>query len=262
MFIINDQTIVDVHTPIVDGMRVSTGCVPRDYDVQPLQMRTVDFPTFPKQELIDRIKERKQRGAGLRQLRRRFKIPSLNQGQWGYCWSHSTVMALMMRRLWSNAPYVPLSAFMVAATIKNGRNEGGWSALSMEFLQKHGTCSQSLWPQGDANPSKFNDRQVKDEAAKFLVSDAWVDLDDQVYDRNLTYSQMLSLLVSDVPVAADFHWWGHAVCLFDADVIDGEPVPVGINSWGDGWGDEGEFTLQGSRAVPNGAVATRMSIAA
>lgn len=262
MFIINDQTPIDVHTPVVDGVRVMTGCVERDYDVQPLAVKAVDLPVFSKQELIDRIKERKQRGAGLRQLRRRFKIPSLQQGQWGYCWSHSVVMSVMMRRLWSNAPYVPLSAFMVAATIKNGANQGGWSALAMEFMEKHGTCSQVLWPQGNADPRRFNDPKVREEAEKFKVTDSWVDLDRRVYDRNLTFAQVMSLLVMDIPVAADFYWWGHAVCLFDADLLDGEPVPVGINSWGDGWGDQGEFTLQGNRAIPNGAVATRMSAAA
>lgn len=259
--LINDETPIDIHTPVIDGVRVATGGVPRDYGVQPLAMRAIDFPVYSKQELVDRIKERKAKKMGLRQLRRAKKIPSLQQGQWGYCWSHSPTMALMMRRLSQNMPHVPLSAFMIAATIKNGRNQGGWAALAMEFLEKHGTCSQAKWAQGNADPRKFNDPAIREEAALYKVTDSWVDLDDTVYERNLTLQQVLSLLVNDVPVAADFYWWGHSVCLFDADVLDGEPCPVGINSWGDQWGDLGEFTLQGKRAIPNGAVAPRETLA-
>lgn len=265
MFIIHDSTPIDVAVPVIDGQRVATGCIARDYAVQPPKVEAVTFPTFSKQELLDRIRERKKQGAGLQRIRRTFlagkPIPSLDQGQWGYCWSHSSTMALMLERAKANLPYVPLSAFMPAALIKGGANEGGWAALSMEFLQKYGTCSQSLWPQKDASLSR-NTTETTADAAKHKVSEAWVDLEAAVYDRNLTLQQMLSLVVCDIPVAADFYWWGHSVCVLDAVEVDGEPCPLIINSWTDGWGDLGEAVLQGTRAVPNGAVACRASVAA
>lgn len=263
MYLINDSTHMDVAVPVIDGQRAATGCVPRDFTVQPTraEMKAVNLEPFSKQEIIDRAKERKARGAGLRLLRRAKKLPAMNQYQWGYCWAHSPTMMLMLELLKANNPKELLSAFMVAATIKKGRNEGGWAALALDFLMKYGTCTQAKWPQNDANPNRFNDPAVREDAIRHLVTESWADMSEQAYDRNLTYMQVLSLLVTDTPVAADYHWWGHSVCLLDVDVIDNEPVPVGVNSWGEAWGDQGEFTLQGNRAIPNGAVSLRVSLA-
>lgn len=264
MHIINDSTDMDICIPKLDGTRVTTGCVPRIYETPPV-MKAVAFPTLDKSALLDRIRENKAAGSGLRNIRRTFlngkPIPSLNQGQWGYCWAHSSTMAQMLVRAMMNLPYVPLSAFMVAATIKNGRNEGGWAALSMDFLMKHGTCSQTLWPQQDAS-LRWNTPQAQAQAMDFRVSEGFIDLDTQVYDRNLTYDQVLTLLACGVPVAADFYWWSHSVVLMDLVEVDGEPCPLGLNSWGDSYGDLGEFVLQGQRARPNGAVAPRAAVAA
>lgn len=264
MHIINDETDMDICVPIIDGQRAATGGQPRDFRVQPFLMEGVDFPTLTDAQILDHIRRKKKEGGGLRNIRRTFlngkPIPSLNQGQWGYCWAHSSTMALMLVRAAANMPYIPLSAFMVAATIKNGRNEGGWAALSMDFLCKHGTCRQSLWPQQDAS-LKHNTPEAQADAMDHRVTETFLDLDAAVYDRKLTYQQFKTLLAVDIPVASDFYWWGHSVVAIGLEEVDGEPCPIILNSWGDGWGDLGESVLQGSRAIPNGAVAPRASVA-
>lgn len=265
MHIINDETNMDICIPVIDGERVSTGCVPRNYHEQPFQVRGVSFPTFTKQTILDIIRERKKRGGGgLRSIRRSFldgkPIPSLNQGQFGYCWAHSSTHANILVRATMNLPYVPLSAFMVASIIKNGRDEGGWAALSLDYITKYGQCAQSFWPQQNAS-LKFNTPEARANAALHRVSESFLDLDAAVYDRKLTYDQFLTLLVCGIPVPADFYWWGHSVCGIDVEEVDGEPWPVIWNSWGDSWGELGEGILQGNRAIPNGAVAPRASVA-
>src|SRR5206468_3151790 len=126
-------------------------------------------------------------------------------------------------------------------------------------------------------------------AALHKVTAGWVDLASAPYDRNLTFDQVGTLLLSNVPVVSDYNWWGHSVCAMDLvngtqmrdntrdpssgkkaalrvfDEIWGmnDPVTGGygvriLNSWGDGWSDHGMGLLSSSKAVPNGAVAPRV----
>lgn len=233
------------------------GCVPRDPAVTPV--RAVNMPTIPRSEWSDRIKEQVRLKSRLSDVRMTGDngqpIPCLNQGQWGYCWAHSTTMAMMVRRAAHGLPYVPLSAFAVAATIKHGANEGGWGALSLDFASKRGIPSQALWPQGDANPARGTP-DVWADAAKHRVTDAWVDLAVQAWDARLSFEQVATCLLLGEPVVLDFNWWGHSVCGLDlVEVSSGQFGVRIINSWGDGWEDRGMAVLTGSKAIPDGASA-------
>lgn len=243
--IINDKNAANVMRP------GGYGCVPRDYGITPMRSPPSKMVTIPQSEWSARIAEQVATKSRLSDVR--GKIPSLNQGQWGYCWAHSTTMAMMIRRAVNGMPYVPLSAFAIAATIKNGANEGGWGALSLDFATKRGIPSQAFWPQGNANPATGTPECWAD-AEHHKVMDAWTDLDLQAWDEKLSFEQVATCLLLGEPVIADFDWWGHSVCLLDLVEIEQAHYGVRfINSWGDEWGDRGLAVLSESKSIPSGA---------
>lgn len=266
-----NEILIDDDTPVIEPIGASKGYVPRDYSVYPVEMFAPpsEIVLIPKSEWSARIKEKEEQKSRLSDIRRAGNkgqpIPSLNQnsgrndGRWGYCWAHSTAHTIIANRAVSNQPYVPLSAFAIAAIIKGGRNEGGWCGLSAKFAREVGIPSQSLWPQNNVSLS-LDTAEMRANAALHKITEDWVDLTRDVYDQNLTFEMVISLLLSNVPVAVDFNWWGHSVCAMDA--VEVEPGSFGIriwNSWGDDWSDMGEGVLRGSKAIPDGAVATRVT---
>ena len=295
-----NESVIDAATPdavlFPDG--AGRGLVPRDYAAHPVgylgalgpPMHAVDMPLIPEAEWPERIRDMVATKSRLSDIRLAGNggqpIPSLDQNPWGYCWSHSSTHANMLLRAAANQPYVPLSAFAVAATIKGGRDQGGWGAQSLEFITERGQPSQAFWPQKDVNLGRGT-AACWANAALHKVTEGWVDLQAAQYDRNLTFAQVVTCLLSRVPVVGDFNWWGHSVCLMDAvdgvaafnagdlragsgrlltarefeagwevDVTGGVAVRI-WNSWGDGWQDRGMGVLTGSKAIPDGATAPR-----
>lgn len=260
MFIIHDTTPESVtHDP-----QFSRGCVPRDYSVQPREMFAgpSDIPVIPRSEWDARIQEQEDQKSSLEHLWNGAGWKCLDQDGFGYCWAHSTTHSVIFARLVANLPYVPLSAFAVAATIKNGRDEGGWAALSAQFAREKGIPSQAKWPQGSASLSHGTDDCWAD-AAKHKITAEYIDLGKDLWEANLTFDQVATCLLMNIPCPVDFNWWGHSVC--GARLVKIEAGSYGIrilNSWyvgaGQPWGENGFATLQGQKTIPNGALATRM----
>lgn len=179
----------------------------------------------------------------------------------GNCWAYSTGACIMMLRAVMNQPYVRLSPHAVACKIKGFRDEGGWGALSMEFAVKNGYPSDKFWPQKSMS-SRYDTLATWGNAEKHKVLEGYWDLDARVYDRNLTFDQVMTCLLMRIPVVGDYNWWGHSVCLLDP--VEVEPGSFGvriINSWTDSWGNLGEAVLQANKAIPDGAVAPRVTSA-
>jgi hypothetical protein len=238
---------------------VGFGLVPRVYDLYPEEMFAPpsELTLIPRSEWSARIKEQVETKSRLSDIR--GDMPSLNQGQSNYCWAHSTTSCVQLLRAVNNQPYVPLSAFAVAATIMKGRNEGGWCGLSAKYHREHGAPSQDVWPQGKFTP-QTDAAAIDNSGALHKVTEDWADLTRQVYDQNLTFEQLATCLLTGIPCAVDFNWWSHSVCAMD--LVEVEPGSFGVrilNSWGDSWGDRGTSVLQGSKAIPNGAVALRVT---
>lgn len=297
--IIHDGNYTEFCTPqLVNGERKGFGCVPRDWARDPAgsrpNMKAVQFATIPRAEWADRIKDKVTAQSRLTDVRNGGadgkQIPSLDQGQWGYCWAHSTTHCNMLLRALANMKYNALSAFAVAATIKKGANDGGWGAQSADFIADKGQPTQEFWPQGDADYKKYANAAVWGNAAQHKTTEAWADMDVPQYDRKLTFEQVITLLLSNCPCVGDFNWWGHSVALLDAvngatqrdktrDVTSGkllaladfdlvwgmnDPATGGIgidiwNSWSNSWGRDGIGTLTGSKAIPDGCVAPRVT---
>lgn len=275
------------------------GLIPRDYARDPVgsfkgipPMRAVNMPLIPRDEWSQRARDLDAASASLKHVRDRAangtQMPSLNQGSVGYCWAHSTAQGVMLARAVANEPYVALSAYSVAATIKRGADQGGWGAASAEFMAERGIMPQSIWPQGDRDYKKYDKPDNWAEAAKFKITEGWVDIEAAAYDRTLSFEQQITLLLSLTPVVGDHNWWGHSIIHIRAvegaqqrktfrgpdgkkpstkefDLIWGmnNPVTAGwgseiLNSWGDGWGDKGTQVLTGSKAPIDGGVGVRV----
>lgn len=265
--VIDDGNWEQFVEPEVDGHQVHRGLVPRDLVRQPVGSSpmgydAVDMRLIPRSEWSARIKEMEASKSRLSDIRRTAvaggPIPALDQNGQGFCWAYSTGMSIMLARAVGNQHYVRLSPHAVACKIKGFRDQGGWAALSMEFACRYGYPGDEYWPQQSMS-RQYDNEKTWNNALLHQVTEGWWDLGQKVYDRNLTFDQVMTLLLCRVPVALDYNWWGHSVC--GMDPVEVEPGSFGIrilNSWSDKWGNMGEAVLSGSKAVPNGAVAPRV----
>lgn len=264
IIVINDETPFSEAIPA----DVTRGYEPRDFKTSPAEMFAPpsEMPLIPRSEWDARIKEQEEQESSLEHIRLREgpggqMIKSLDQGQYGYCWSHSTVQALILQRAAAHQPYVPLSAYAVAAKIKNYRNEGGWCGLSADFVRKNGVPSEAFWPQQNMSRSNDNANTWKNAELHKSVEE-WIDLTRAAYDKVMTFDQVATCLLTNTPVALDFNWWGHSVAGIRLVKVENGSYGIKIwNSWSDSWGDRGMGILQGNRAIADNAIAIRSSIA-
>lgn len=288
-FVIDDATDLAPHVdPVIDGERKGRGGVPRDYAVQPKEM--FDPPSgmklVPRDQWAERCKEQAANKSRNSDILLKAGIPSMDQDGVGYCWAHSVTGAVQGTRAVANQPYVPLSAFCVAATIKTGRDEGGWCGLSAEFARTKGIMPQSVWPQQDRNYKKYDTPANWAEAAKYKIEENFIDLLRDVYEQNLTFDQVATCAFNNEMMAVDFNWWSHSIMGCDvvdlsAQVVRGAngkkaslkfrtkvmDMTAGFglrirNSWTDTYGEKGFAVLSGTKCIPDGAIAIRTATAA
>lgn len=241
------------------------GLVPRDYSQYPAGMFAPpsEMRRIPRSEWDARIDEQERLGSSLEHVRMTAAngsmMPALDQNGQGFCWAYSTGATVMLSRAAANQPHVRLSPHGVACKIKGFRDEGGWCGLSAKFARETGYPSVAAWP--EKSMSRANDNPATwADAARHKVTEDWVDLTRSVYDQNLTFDQVATCLLTGVPVAVDFNWWSHSVCAIRLVRVEAGSYGLKIlNSWTDSWGDRGTGVLRGSRAVPDGAIATRVT---
>ena len=265
--VIHDGNWKQFVEPAVNGETAKRGLIPRDYAKHPVgsyrgcpAFDKIDMSLIPRSEWAARIKEKEEQKSRLSDIILRANggqgYPSLDQNGQGYCWAYSTTGCVMAMRAVMNQPHVRLSAHAVAWKIKGGRDEGGWGALSMEYIQEKGVPSVEFWK--EKSMSAANDTPATwANAALHKVTEGWVDLAEAVYDRNLTFEQLATCLLSNIPVVVDFNWWGHSV--FAVDLVSETSIRI-RNSWSDSWGERGFGVLEGSKAIPVGGVGVRSTI--
>jgi len=231
-----------------------TGLIERNYQECPVgyNSRPFNLPLLTKAQQAEFLAAKKASKSSLRELRRTYlagkPIPSTNQEQTNYCWSYSSVSAVMLLRAKQGEPHEQLSGAANAAKIKNFKNVGGWGSQSLERSASFGVPNIAHWAEGTAGLNRHWDSpQTWENAAKHKVVE-WMDLEPRNVD------QLVTCLLLDIPVVSDFNWWGHSVC--SMEVIQLNPLRTMIwNSWGDRWGDLGEGILEGSKAIPDGMIA-------
>ena len=273
-YVIGSENFKKVLTVDIDGKRMSRGLVPRDYNKFPIgsyeMERAYDpseLPLIPREEWPERISEGMAKQMFLSHIRDRGDngnpIPALNQNGQGYCWFYSGTGGIQLLRAKANQEYVALSAHSGAWTIKGGRDQGGWGAAGLEFQMERGVIPQSLWPQGSMNGRRYGTPANWEVAKRYRCIESWMDITGRAYDKDMTFDQVMTCLLLNIPVIGDFNWWGHSVILMDPvkvtdsrDLYDANTWGVrNLNSWGNNWGNNGTSVLKGRKAVPDGGAA-------
>jgi hypothetical protein len=181
------------------------------------------------------------------------RVPSRDQDGYGYCWCHSSTSVALLLRARDNQPYADLSAFAVGCIIKNYRNEGGWGEESLKFIAERGVPTSEFWPQQSTKRGNDNP-QTWENAAFHRFTGEWMALSSNASERK---KQLITCLLLNIPVVSDFNWWSHSVAT--ADLVSIEPFRTRVwNSWADSWSDAGMGILEGSKALPDDALAPRV----
>jgi hypothetical protein len=256
---------------------LNAGLIDRNYEVNPVGCYGAGVPwdmgiqLIPREEWPERIRQKTMDRTRLSDIRNRgdsgSPIKSYDQNGQGYCWSYSTTACLTLLRAAAGMPYERLSAHSVAWTIKGGRDQGGWAALSLDFISTRGVMPESLWPAQSMDGRRHGTTENWTKAKGYRVTEGWMEIQKQPYDRDVSPDQVATCLLCNVPVASDYMWWGHSVCAMD--LVDHRPsLPAtdlkryGVliwNSWADRWGENGAGLLTDSKAFPDGAVVPRVA---
>ena len=259
----------DAETDMLHPKDVGFGLVPRDYSVDPQEMFASpdDMVLIPESEWDARYDEQEELQSSLEHIylsgpngAPAFK--NLDQNGDGYCWSYSTGHSIMIDRLRRNLPLVRLNPHGPAAIMKKGRNEGGWCGLSGKFAREHGFPVEGnglgQWP-FQSRSLKYDTPQLRAEMKKYKTEEEWVDLTRSIYDQNLTKAQVATCGFLNIPGPVDYNWWRHSVCRLRWVRIErGSWGQLILNSWPQ-WGRHGLGVLRGSKAIPDGALAIRLT---
>ena len=245
--------------PITDfmpppGQRL--GLVPRDFQAFPVGYlgpvaEPFSMPLIPENEWEGRIAEQEAKQSSLQHVFHRAGAKSLDQNGQGYCWAYSSTSATMLTRLKEGQPYVRLSGHHPAYIIKGGRDQGGWNSQSLKFIAEKGVASVEFWP--EKSMTSHDKPEMWANAIRHRITE-WYDLSDR---GDEVRAQLATCLLNNIACPVDFNWWGHSVCA--VRLIKKDPFTIRIlNSWG-AWSDQGFGDLVGSKAIPNGACAPRVT---
>ena len=247
------------------------GLVPRDYKTDPERMfaSPKEMKLIPESDWDAYYDEQEEQQSSLEHIylsgpggTPAFK--NLDQNGDGYCWKYSgeqsAMLDMLKRNTLGNLRFNPHAG---AAIIKKGRNEGGWCGQGVAFSREHGMAIEGTgpgqWPLHSRNVQKYDTPLLRAEMAKHKIEEEWTDLTREVYDQNLTMAQVATCGLTNIPGPGDYNWWGHSVCRV-------RWVRIEKNSWGQlilnswpNWGRHGLGVLRGSKAVPNGALAVRLT---
>ena len=261
--IISSRNFKRFLSPTVDGEVKGCGLrapMKAKYDLrEELGLGEFDLPLIPESEWEDRLALQIKDKAQLSDIRNSGKfggqIPATDQGGQPYCWAHSSTSAILMVRALNNQPYIELSAYAVACIIKNYRSSGGWSEESLKFIAERGIPDAAHWPIQSKQKSNDNP-ETWANAKRYRFSGEWMSLSSQLMKK-----QLVTCLLSNIPVCTDLNWWSHAICTID--LVSLSPFRTRIlNSWGNGWSQEGTGILEGSKAIPDDALAPRVATGA
>lgn len=251
--VINDDSPAELHDPNGNGTGLELGLRgPRDYEYGAAASPFPPKLLIPMSEMRARIEEQEALKTRLSDLIRYKKLPPKNQESTNYCWINAPTHCTEIIRLKQNQPMVILSPASAGAQIKGFRNVGGWGREGLLWIIEHGLTPVSLWP------ANAIDRRYLTPAATAAARDYRVTEWNELQPRNL--QQLASMLLRGIPVAVGFNWWGHLVTAVDAVWLDGALAIRIRNSWLN-WGDYGFGILQGSKALPDDAVAPRATLA-
>lgn len=252
------------------------GLVPRDtmhpvgcYEgMRPMEALNEELPEIPMEEWPERIAELSAKKMQLSDIRMKGRngnqIPSTSQGRSNYCWAYTAASGILVMRGLHNLPYVELSPHFIGFKIKNGRNDGGWSAASVAWVMKNGCATSKYWKLESWDRGQ-DTAECREVALQFRISETCADLVAPEYNRDMSVKQQGSALLHRCFLACDYNWWGHAVggldlVDYDKALSARDPMRYGRriwNSWDDSWGEEGMGVLAPKKAWADNCVAVR-----
>lgn len=245
-----------------DPDHLSTGAIPRDFDVDPVLMG--DSPD--QMTLIDaseddaRFDEQEETKSSLEHyyLPGDGKKPAfefLDQNGFPDCWFHSTAHGMMFGYLLAGLPVPRLNA-VAGATLLRQLN-GGWCGLSMKFAREHGVpvvgTGPGEWPYQSRRGS--DTPELRANMARHKAAEDWYDFGRQEYNQQLTARQIVTSGFNNWPAPSDYNPYGHSMLtLRHVRIARGDWGRLTLNSWA-GFGYFGLCVLAG--IWPNGATALR-----
>ncbi len=222
-----------------DPEHLSTGAIPRDFDVDPVLMR--DSPAG--MVLIDpseddaRFDAQEETKSSLEHMYlpgdgKKPAFTFLDQNGFPDCWTHSTGHGIMFEYLMAGLPVPKLNA--VAAATLMGQTNGGWNGLSLKFARDNGypVCGTGpgQWPYQSRRGS--DTPELRANMAKHKVVEDWYDLGRQVYDQKLVARQIATAGFQNWPVPSDYNRFGHSMLTIRyVRIARGDWGLLTLNSW-------------------------------
>lgn len=263
--VIDDGTpdhVIDAFVRTPEGM--STGYRPELRGVAPGEYAYGDAAqAFPAELLIPRadwqgmIQEMEERQTRISDLVNQAKLPCKNQQQTNYCWVNAPTHCVEVMRVIQNQAMVILSPASAGGPVTGFQNVGGWGKQALLYIIEKGLVPADKWP-ANAIDRRYNTPENRALALDYRVVEWW-----ELKPRNL--DELISCLLRRIPVAVGLNWWSHEVSYYDPVWVNGQIGVRDRNSWGMDWpnaGAGGYSILQGSRLLPDDAVAPRSVIAA
>lgn len=242
---------------------VATGCIPRDYKIDPVEMR--DSPSaikLLKRSEWDAAYEEQERFENtLLHLFLRADPKPVFEDQNGFpdCWYHGPANAYKLACMRDGQPIPEINA--VAGATLLGRTNGGWSGLAMKDMRDNGAPMRGNgsgeWPKHTRN-TKYNTAEFKANRQKHKVLEDWYDLGSEVYDQEMSAEQIFTCCYNNMPGSGDWNRHGHAMAI-------GAVVRLERGSWGPlVWNSWLEFGYLGWAVLreqwPNNAVFLRSAM--
>jgi hypothetical protein len=228
------------------------GMTPRDYRAAPFG--SASFPAvdlsmgaiLQRSQFADAIKRADEARTTPDDWRKAMGVPIENQGNWGYCWAHGTINAVEITYAMTGHNCPNLNPFPVAYRIKGGRNQGGWGEQALKGIAEFGIPEHSVWPGNKEGMSQWQLPEVVASANRHKVT-ASLELPQNNFAAlvtSLTHPKFAR------PVTMGLNWWGHLVCAVRAVALPGGGFGILIvNSWGEGWGQNGCGVLVESKSI-------------
>jgi hypothetical protein len=228
------------------------GAVPRDYKVAPFgsaSRPSVDLSMgaiLQRSQFADAIKRADENKTTPDDWRKAMEVPIQNQTDWSLCWFFGTCAAVEVTYAMTGHKCPNLNPFPTAYRIKGGRNQGGWAEQALQGIEKWGIPQHSVWQGNKADMSLWDKPEVIASANRHKVT-ASLELPQNNFAAlvtSLTHPKFAR------PVTMGLNWWGHLVCAVRAVALPGGGFGILIvNSWGDGWGQNGCGVLVESKSI-------------
>lgn len=260
-WVIDDDGDGDFADPQAIGM--TTGLIPRDYAAHPTGYCAA-APAFPtnllirdkhaQQEYLDAQVEAK---SSLKYTREDYYdlLKSLNQNGLGLCWNFSGTKSNMYKQAKQNNNAKRMSGWWGAGIINGWRDRGGWGVKGIELQASQGCPEESFCP---SYKSQHNTAECQANAALHKITEWWDGTDDRQTNMLI---MIWAFLVGHVAPVLDFNHIAHSMCGCYLESLD--PLTIWCdNSWGESSGVKGMYKLVGNKAIPDGIVVPRTTLAA